>query len=136
IEGMQRTLELCKKDFGGLIFVNLVEFDMLYGHRNDIDGYAAALSEFDSMLSMLLYDMASHDIVIITADHGCDPLHPGTDHSREYTPMLIIGDPVRRGVNLGKRGCFGDIAATVLDYLDVSGDVAGTSFWDSVKAFS
>ena len=133
-EGMQKTLELAERDFSGLCFVNLVDFDMVYGHRNDIDGYAAAMTAFDQDLKALLTKLRRDDVLIITADHGCDPSTPSTDHSREYTPMLIYGDGVRAGVDLGTRGSFADIGATVLECLGVSGTpIAGESFWNDVK---
>ena len=93
-DGMAKTLELTEKDFHGLAFVNLVDFDMLYGHRNDVDGYARALSEFDRWLVPFTSRMKADDVLIITADHGCDPGFPGTDHTREYTPLIIFGKSV------------------------------------------
>lgn len=117
-EGMQRTLELCNSDFEGLCFVNLVEFDMLYGHRNDPVGYAQALSRFDSQLGQLLGLLREEDLLFITADHGCDPSTPSTDHSREYVPLLCCGKSVRAGADLATRSCFADLAATVGEYFD------------------
>ena len=132
-EGMDVSLSLQNKDFDGLCFINLVDFDMVYGHRNDVAGYAAALSAFDKKLGAFLEHMRAEDVVIITADHGCDPATPSTDHSREYTPMLILGDSIRGGVDLGTRATFADISATVLDYLDIpSGEIAGASFLPAV----
>lgn len=118
--GMQVTKELQSKDFSGLCFVNLVDFDMKYGHRNDVAGYAAAATEFDSFLSSFVEDMREDDALLITADHGCDPSTPSTDHSREYTPMLIYGKGIKNGVNLGTRATFADISATVLEYFGVA----------------
>lgn len=127
--GMQVTLDIQKRDFEGLCFVNLVDFDMKYGHRNDIAGYANAMSEFDVQLGEFLPNMRDDDLLIITADHGCDPATPSTDHSREYVPMLVYGKHVKQGVNLGTRSTFADISATVLDYLGVDKqDTAGDSF--------
>lgn len=126
-DGIDKTLEYGKRDFDGICFTNLVDYDMLYGHRNDVDGYARALTEFDERLPELLAMLRDEDILIITADHGCDPSTPSTDHSREYVPLVIAGKPVKAGVNMGTRGTFSDIAATVLDYLGVEGDVAGES---------
>ncbi len=127
--GMEISKEIQEKDFEGLCFINLVDFDMKYGHRNDPDGYAAALTEFDTWLSGFMQDMREDDVLIITADHGCDPSTPSTDHSREYVPMLILGDKIKKGVNLGTRLGFSDISATVLDYLGIkSTETAGNSF--------
>lgn len=123
--GMQVTKEMQGKDFNGLCFVNLVDFDMKYGHRNDVAGYAAASTEFDNFLPSFIKDMKDEDVLLITADHGCDPATPSTDHSREYTPMLIYGKGIKSGVNLGTRTSFADISATVLEYFGV--DQAGTS---------
>lgn len=132
--GMQVTAELQKKDFSGLCFVNLVDFDMKYGHRNDVGGYAAAATEFDNFLSSFLAGMCEDDVLLITADHGCDPATPSTDHSREYTPMLVFGNRIRSGVNLGTRKSFSDISATVLEYFGVSqADTQGESFLGLVK---
>lgn len=133
-DGMNKTLALQKEEFNGLCFVNLVDFDMVYGHRNDVDGYAKAVSEFDLHLGEFIEDMQNEDLLIITADHGCDPSTPSTDHSRECVPMLIYGSHIKAGINLGKRYGFGDIAATILDYLnikDVNG-IDGTSFLKEV----
>ncbi len=132
--GMQVTAELAGRDFSGLCFVNLVDFDMKYGHRNDVSGYAAAATEFDRFLSSFVGTLRRDDVLLITADHGCDPSTPSTDHSREYTPMLICGAGVRSGVDLGTRESFADIAATVLEYFGVAqGSLSGKSFWKAVK---
>ncbi len=117
--GMQVTKEIQNRDFSGLCFVNLVDFDMKYGHRNDVAGYAAAATEFDNFLGGFLKDMRKDDVLLITADHGCDPSTPSTDHSREYTPMLICGPRIKSGINLGTRSSFSDISATVLEYFGV-----------------
>ncbi len=133
--GMQVTKEMQGRDFEGLCFVNLVDFDMKYGHRNDVAGYAAAATEFDNFLTEFLPAMREDDVLLITADHGCDPATPSTDHSREYTPMLLYGKHVKEGVDLGTRPTFSDISATVLDYFGVKqGTTSGTSFWNEVKA--
>ncbi|MCH5142640.1 MAG: phosphopentomutase [Clostridiales bacterium] len=127
--GMQVTKELQEKDFSGLCFVNLVDFDMKYGHRNDVPGYAAAATEFDGFLTSFVKDMREDDVLLITADHGCDPATTSTDHSREYTPMLIYGNGIKNGVNLGTRASFSDISATVLEYFGVAQDkTQGESF--------
>jgi len=126
--GMEHTVNYAAKDFHGLCFVNLVDFDMLYGHRRDIDGYAAALTEFDSWLGNFLPTLGQEDLVMITADHGCDPAYQATtDHTREYVPLLILGKAVRPG-DLGTRKSFADIAATVTDLLGVEYDTPGKSF--------
>ena len=127
-EGIDRTLEYMKRDFHGLCFTNLVDYDMLYGHRNDVDGYAKALTYFDGRLPELLAAMGEEDILMVTADHGCDPSTPSTDHSREYVPLVMAGKPVKAGVNLGTRSTFADTAATILEYLGVQGKIEGTSF--------
>ena len=118
LDGMNRTSEIAKRDFNGLCFVNLVDFDMKFGHRNDVSGYANALSEFDKWLCGFLPSLKKDDLLLITADHGCDPSTPSTDHSREYTPMLLVGDKIA-GVNLNEREGFCDISATILDYFGV-----------------
>ncbi|MBS6539966.1 MAG: phosphopentomutase [Subdoligranulum variabile] len=115
-EGIERTVELTRKDFNGLCFVNLVDFDMIYGHRNDAKGYAQALSYFDRQLPRLLEGLGPEDLLMITADHGCDPSTPSTDHSREYVPWLTAGNRVRKGKNLGTLPTFADISATILEY--------------------
>jgi phosphopentomutase len=101
---------------------------MLYGHRNDVDGYAKALTYFDEQLPRILKLLRSEDILMVTADHGCDPSTPSTDHSREYIPLVIYGEPVTGGVNIGTRKTFSDISATVLDYFKTPSGLAGTSF--------
>ncbi len=131
--GMEVTLELQKRDFNGLCFVNLVDFDMKFGHRNDVEGYAKAMTEFDGYLGEFLENMRDEDALIITADHGCDPSTPSTDHSREYVPMLMCGKNIKSGVNLGTRFGFCDISATVLEYFNVDKDkTSGKSFLDEV----
>lgn len=133
-EGMDVSISLQSKDFEGICFINLVDFDMVYGHRNDVEGYATALSAFDKKLAIFMENMRKEDVLIITADHGCDPATPSTDHSREYTPMLIVGDRIRQGVDLGTRTTFADIAATVLDCFDISSDeIEGNSFLPAIS---
>jgi phosphopentomutase len=118
-EGMEITLSLAERDFAGLCFVNLVDFDMLYGHRRDIDAYATALSAFDAWLPAFLEKLGEDDVLMITADHGCDPAYTKTtDHTREYTPWLVLGKGVK-GVNLGTLDGFSHIAATIADLLGV-----------------
>ena len=133
VDGMDKTLEIQKEDFNGLCFVNLVDFDMLYGHRNDVDGYANAATVFDKQLGEFMENMREDDVVMITADHGCDPGFPGTDHSRERVPFLAYGKAIKAGANLGTRDTFADIAATVLEMFGVSGDIKGESFWQQIK---
>ena len=126
--GMEHTDRYAAQDFEGLCFVNLVDFDMVYGHRRDIDGYAGALSEFDAWLGGFMEKLGEDDLVMITADHGCDPAYTATtDHTREYVPLLILGEGVKN-VNLGTRESFADIAATVTELLGVEFDTPGKSF--------
>lgn len=132
--GMQVTEEIQKRDFNGLCFVNLVDFDMKYGHRNDVNGYAAAMTKFDEFLGGFIKNMEEDDALIVTADHGCDPSTPSTDHSREYTPMLIYGNGIKSGVDLHTRNSFADISATVLEMFDINQEKTfGTSFYKEVK---
>ena len=126
--GMEHALHYANQDFKGLCFVNLVDFDMVYGHRRNIDGYAEALSEFDAWLPKLMEKLGDEDVVMITADHGCDPGYAATtDHTREYVPLMILGKQVKP-VNLGTRASFADIAATVAELLDVKYETPGRSF--------
>lgn len=118
-QGIQRTLEYMQRDFEGIIFTNLVDFDMLYGHRNDVAGYARALSEFDKQLPNLISHLRQEDILMITADHGCDPGTSSTDHSREYTPFVAYGYPVELG-NYGTFPTFACIGETILNYFGLS----------------
>ena len=118
VEGMNKTMEMSERDFHGICFTNLVDFDMVYGHRNDVAGYAAAMTEFDKWLGNFLTKLKKNDLLIITADHGCDPTTASTDHSRECTPMLMYGDAVSP-VNLGTRASFADISATILEAFGV-----------------
>ena len=131
-DGMEKSLEMLKRDFSGLCFINLVDFDMLYGHRRDVDGYAAALTEFDGWLDTALPLMKDDDIMIITADHGCDPAFTKTtDHTREYIPVLVYGKRIRP-VNLGTAAGFCNIGKTVCDYLGVENALAGESFLERI----
>ena len=115
-DGCDKSIEIMKRDFNGLCFINLVDFDMVYGHRNNLEGYARALTDFDKRLGEMLPLLRDDDMLIITADHGCDPSTPSTDHSREYTPMVVYGKNIKNGVNLGTRESFADIGSTVLDW--------------------
>ncbi len=131
-DGMNHALNYAGQDFEGLCFVNLVDFDMVFGHRRNIDGYAQALSEFDAWLPEFLARLGDEDIVFITADHGCDPGYAATtDHTREYVPLLVLGKKVKP-VNLGTRNSFADIAATVADLLGIDYDTPGKSFADKI----
>ncbi|MBQ8640340.1 MAG: phosphopentomutase [Lachnospiraceae bacterium] len=131
-EGIDRTLERMAESFEGLCFTNLVDYDMLYGHRNDIEGYAKALMYFDERLPELLAALKDEDILMITADHGCDPATPSTDHSREYVPLVMAGKSICAGCNLGTRMSFADIGATILDYLGIESRISGTSFLSEI----
>ena len=131
-DGMNQALRYADGDFEGLCFVNLVDFDMRFGHRRDADGYAKALSEFDAWLPELLAKLGTEDLVLITADHGCDPGYAATtDHTREYVPLLILGPKVRP-VNLGTRLSFADVAATAAELLGVELDTPGRSFAEEI----
>ena len=134
-DGMRVTLELADRDFSGLAFINLVDFDMVFGHRRNIDGYADAATRFDRGLAELLKKLRPEDLVMITADHGCDPGYTKTtDHTREYVPLLVAGAPVRPGVDLGTRKSFACIARTVCEYLDVDTPLTtGVSLWPEIR---
>ena len=127
VDGMEKTLKLMDEDFNGLCFVNLVDFDMQYGHRRDVDGYANAATVFDRQLGEFLPKMKDDDVLMITADHGCDPGAPGTDHTREYIPLLIYGKTIKENLNLGTYPTFAMIAATVADMFDVDLKTKGES---------
>ncbi|MBE5906093.1 MAG: phosphopentomutase [Lachnospiraceae bacterium] len=131
-DGMVKTIESLKTDFEGLCFVNLVDFDMKYGHRRDIDGYAKAATLFDKQLHTFVEGMQEGDIVMITADHGCDPGFTGTDHTREYIPLMIYGKDIVENHNVGTRKTFADIAATILDIFGVANNTDGTSFKNEI----
>lgn len=132
-DGIEATIDyLHNRDFNGLLFVNLVDFDMLYGHRNNPKGYAEALEYFDAKLPEILSGLRDDDILVITADHGCDPTTPGTDHTREHIPLLVCGPKLKKGVDLGVRETFSDIAATVSDYFGMKFP-NGTSFLPEIK---
>lgn len=125
--GIESTIDFLKKDFDGFLFVNLVDFDMLYGHRRNPEGYRDALEYFDSNLPKIQSLLHDDDILVITADHGCDPTYKGTDHTREYTPLIVCGPKVGHGVNLGIRESFSDIAATIAEYFGLT--------WHTGKSF-
>lgn len=128
IEGMEKSIELLKKDFKGLGFINLVDGDMIYGHRRDIDGYAKSIAKFDDQLGTFISKMNDDDIVMITADHGCDPGYKGTDHTRECVLFLAYGKGLKKDINLGTRKTYADIAATILDIFNIENTTAGISF--------
>lgn len=128
MDGVDKTIEFMKENKKGLIFTNLVDFDMLYGHRNDVQGYANALIDFDKRLPEIMSNMNENDVMIITADHGCDPTTPSTDHSREYIPVLIYGNQIVKNKNLGTRNSFADIGKTILELLSVENYIHGVSF--------
>lgn len=126
-DGIEKTLAWMDRDFEGLCFTNLVDTDMIYGHRNDVEGYAKAISYFDAKLPEFMAKLRDDDLLMITADHGCDPITPSTDHSREYVPWIITGHSVRPNTNLGTLPTFADVSATILDYFDVAPLGVGTS---------
>lgn len=128
MDGVDKTLEALGQDFDGFIFTNLVDFDSKFGHRRDPEGYGRAIMEFDSRIPELLAALSEEDILMICADHGNDPVHSGWDHTREYIPLLVYGKNIRAGVNLGVRGTFADIGATICEYLGAAPTVIGESF--------
>ena len=130
-DGLEKTLQLLERPFTGLCFVNLVDFDMLYGHRNNPTGYAAALEEVDRWLPQAIGRLGKEDLLLLTADHGCDPSTPSTDHSREDVPLLACGAVTPQ--NLGTRDTFADLAATVLEALGIDGATDGSSFWAELE---
>ncbi|AFQ43073.1 phosphopentomutase [Desulfosporosinus meridiei] len=132
MDGVNKILEFMSKTEKGLIMANLVDFDMLYGHRNDVEGYGKALEEFDERLPEIIQELRSEDMLVITADHGCDPTHPGSDHTREYVPLLVLGPNLSRGVNLGVRSTFADLGATVAEYLNTEPLLNGKSFYEEI----
>jgi phosphopentomutase len=133
MDGVDKTLEYMKNEKTGLIFTNLVDFDMHFGHRNDFQGYARALVDFDNRLPEILELMKEEDILILTADHGCDPTTPSTDHSREYIPLVVYGNKVKAGANVGIRNSFSDIGKTILDLLKVHNELVGESFAKDIE---
>ncbi|MBI6873026.1 phosphopentomutase [Clostridium aciditolerans] len=128
MDGIDKTLEYMKENKNGLIFTNLVDFDMLYGHRNDAVGYAKALVDVDNRIPEVISAMKEDDILILTADHGCDPTTESTDHSREYIPVIVYGKKIKSGINIGVRKSFSDIGKTILDLLKIENNLYGDSF--------
>lgn len=131
--GTEAAIRYAKSDKNGLVFINLVDFDMVYGHRNDVEGYGAALEAFDRKLPEIIAGMNDEDLLIITADHGCDPTYPGTDHTREYIPLLIYGKNIKTGVDIGTRETYADVAATIADFFGLDPWPVGTSFLPEIK---
>lgn len=133
MDGVDKTIELLKEDFAGLIFTNLVDFDSKYGHRRDPAGYGRAIEEFDARMPEIFEGLRQDDILILCADHGNDPVHSGWDHTREYVPVIICGKTVKCGVNLGTLSSFADIGATVAEILEAEPPRVGKSFYDKVR---
>lgn len=131
-DGIDKTLKYINNKFNGIIFTNLIDFDMLYGHRNDFEGYAKALEEFDERLPELMSSINDDDVLFITADHGCDPTTPSTDHSREYVPILAYGKSIKSGVNIGTRATFADLGSTIADMLEIESIKNGNSFKNEI----
>lgn len=136
MDGVDKTLQAVEQAGPGLIFANLVDFDMVYGHRNNTAGYAAALQAVDARMPELQRALRCDDVLILTADHGCDPTTPSTDHSREYVPLLVYGSCVQGGVNLGTRDTFADVGASIADWLGLPPLPAGQSFVREVMGFA
>lgn len=131
LDGINKTIDIIKKDFEGLLFTNLVDFDMMYGHRNDVLGYGAAISEFDSKLPEIMENLREDDLLILTADHGCDPTTKGTDHTREHIPLIVYGKNAKAS-DLGVRNSFTDIGKTILDIFEIENDLHGVSFKENI----
>lgn len=129
---LEATISYMEETFEGLIFTNLVDFDSLYGHRNNVEGYAVALEEFDLLLPKIFRRLQNNDLLIITADHGCDPSTPSTDHSREYIPLLCYGSTIKQGVNIGTRETFSDIGASIMDFFGLPKWHRGRSFYSDI----
>ena len=127
-KNMEKTIAIADEDWEGLCFVNLVDFDMIYGHRRDIPAYTAALNEVDTQLGELMGHLREEDLLILSADHGCDPGFKGTDHTREFVPCLLAGAPLKAGTDIGTRGTFADVAQTIAEYFDLDYRGDGTSF--------
>ena len=132
-DGMDKLVEATRLFKTGLIFINLIDFDMLWGHRNNPPGFAAGLEEFDRRLPEMTELLEKEDILIITADHGCDPTTPSTDHSREYVPLLVYGRSIASNINLGIRESFSDVSATIAEIFNVEGTGCGKSFFKEIQ---
>ncbi|MGB2697662.1 MAG: phosphopentomutase [Candidatus Zixiibacteriota bacterium] len=133
MDGVDKLTEAMQKEIKGLIFINLIDFDMLWGHRNNYRDFAGGLEDFDCRLPEVMNLLKKDDLLIITADHGCDPTMPSTDHSREYVPLLVYGKGIKGGINLGIRRCFCDVAKTLAEIFNVKGIENGQSFWKEIK---
>lgn len=131
-DGIEKTLQYMQEDFEGILFTNLVDTDMIFGHRNDVEGYASALEYFDSKLQEIISLMKEEDILFITADHGCDPTTDSTDHSREYVPVLVYGSKVKANTDLGIRRTFADLGQTISDYLGLGAEFEAESFLQDI----
>ena len=131
-DGMDVTLDYMKQDNKGIIYTNLVEFDSTWGHRRDYKGYARGLEEFDERLSQVLDTLKDTDMLVITADHGCDPTYKGTDHTREYVPLLVYGKCLKHGVNLGTGDTYADIAQTLAEIFGTEPVKIGKSFLNKI----
>ncbi|MEP9411732.1 MAG: phosphopentomutase, partial [Candidatus Brocadia sp.] len=127
--GIQQTIKCIKRNFKGILFTNLVDFDMKYGHRNDVKGYADALKTFDMSIPEIMEALAKSDILFITADHGCDPTTPSTDHSREYVPLMVYGKGLNHPKSLGIRKSFADLGATITEIFGLRNIRCGLSFY-------
>lgn len=132
MNGVDVTLEYMKKQNKGIIFTNLVDFDMQFGHRNNVEGYKQALEEFDRRLPEIMSAMQEEDLLIITADHGCDPTTPSTDHSREHVPVLLYGHNIKKDVNIGTRKTFSDLASTIAEIFGIENAFPGNSFLEAI----
>lgn len=133
MDGIDKTLEYMQANKKGLIFTNLVDFDMQWGHRNDVEAYGKGLEAFDIRLKEILDAMTEKDVLFITADHGCDPTYPGTDHTREYVPFIAYGQPLKSGYDLKTRHCFADMGQTIAEIFDVKAIRNGKSFYTEIK---
>ena len=127
-DGIKQTIKQIQRNFSGIIFTNLVDFDMEFGHRNDTIGYAKALERFDSYLPNIIDSLKNEDLLILTADHGCDPTTKGTEHTREYTPLLVYSPSASNARNLRTRSSFADIGSTIAEYLELPELKTGKSF--------
>ncbi|MBL7825933.1 MAG: hypothetical protein JNJ57_04830 [Saprospiraceae bacterium] len=132
-EGIHATIEAIRQPGSGLIFTNLVDFDMLYGHRRDVEGYAKSLMEFDAYLPEIISGLRNDDMLIVTADHGNDPTFTGNDHTREYIPILNFGAGIKPGYNIGTRASFADIAATIAEALQIHFSTPGQSYYSDIR---